>query len=139
MGKRQLHIIKRRLAEHVRALQDSIDRSIHALKKGADSTPDPYDLAASESDTSLELAIRERDRLLLLSLRGALVRIERGSYGDCERCGGAIAFERLMANPVTTVCIECKAEEESRGRRAAAPNPADRRDDRRTVPNREGR
>lgn len=88
MGKRQLHIIKRRLAEHVRALQDSINRSIHALKKGADSTPDPYDLAASESDTSLELAIRERDRLLLLSLRGALVRIERGSYGDCERCGG---------------------------------------------------
>ncbi|NPV03814.1 MAG: hypothetical protein HPY67_03680 [Syntrophaceae bacterium] len=44
-----------------------------------------------------------------------------------------------MANPVTTVCIECKAEEESRVRRAAAPNPAGRRDDRRTVPDREGR
>lgn len=128
MGKRRLHIIKRNLAERARALQESIDRSILSIKKGGDSLPDFYDLAASESAVSTELAIRERDRFLLLSLREALGRIEKGSYGTCKRCGGAIAFERLMASPATTVCIECKTEEESPGNRSMAPNPADRRD-----------
>ncbi|MCU0555611.1 MAG: TraR/DksA C4-type zinc finger protein [Syntrophales bacterium] len=125
MGKQQLRIIKRRLAERVRALQDSIDRSIHCLKKGNDPLPDPYDLASSESETSRELAIRERDRFLLLSFREALGRIEKGAYGSCERCGGAIALKRLMANPATTVCIGCKTEEESMVRRGEAPNPSD--------------
>jgi DnaK suppressor protein len=128
MGKRQLQDLKRILAERILTLQDSIDRSIHCLKKGNDPLPDPYDLASSESDTSLELAIRERDRFLLFSLREALGRIEKGSYGACERCGGAIAVKRLMANPATTVCIGCKTEEESLVRRGEAPNSPDRRD-----------
>jgi DnaK suppressor protein len=118
MGKRRLHIIKRHLAERARALQENIDRSILSIKKGGDSLPDLYDLAASESAVSTELAIRERDRYLLLSRREALRRIEQGSYGTCKRCGGAIAFERLMASPATTVCIECKTEEESPGKGA---------------------
>jgi DnaK suppressor protein len=139
MGKQELRIIKRRLAERVRALQDSIDRSIHCLKKGNDPLPDPYDLASSESDTSLELAIRERDRFLLLSFREALGRIEKGSYGACERCGGAIAVKRLMANPATTVCIGCKTEEESLVRRGDAPHYPDRRDTRQSWSEREGR
>jgi DnaK suppressor protein len=115
MGKRQLQNFKRILAERILTLQDSIDRTIHCLKKGNESFPDPYDLAASEADTSTELAIRERDRLLLLSLREALARIERGRFGICESCGEAISTKRMLANPEATACIECKATEEKIG------------------------
>jgi DnaK suppressor protein len=124
MGKRQLQNFKRILAERILALQDSIDRSIHCLKKGNDSFPDPYDLAASEADTSMELAIRERDRLLLLSLREALVRLERGGFGICESCGEAISIKRMLANPAATVCIECKAREEMPGKRGSGLSPS---------------
>jgi DnaK suppressor protein len=115
MGKKQLKNIKRILAERILTLQDSIDRSIHGLKKGNEPVPDPYDLATSEADTSMELAIRERDRLLLLSLREALARIERGCFGICESCGGAISIKRILANPAAAVCIECKADQEKTG------------------------
>jgi DnaK suppressor protein len=124
MAKTQLRKIKRILAERILTLQDSIDRSIHCLKKGNDSFPDPYDLAASEADTSMELAIRERDRLLLLSLREALARIDRGGFGICESCGEAISIKRMLANPAATVCIECKAEEEMLGKRGLGLSPS---------------
>jgi len=117
MGKRQLQHFRELLVERILTLQDSIDRSIHCLKKGNEPLPDSYDLAASESATSTELAIRERDRSLLLSLRAALGRIEKGSYGVCERCGEEIAAGRLTAYPSATVCIECKRGEYAAGRR----------------------
>lgn len=117
MGKRQLQNLKRILAERILTLQESIDRSINRLKKGKESLPDPYDQAASEADTSMELAIRERDRFMLLSLYEALGRIKKGCYGICEQCGEMIAEKRLMANPATTVCIDCKAEAENLGKK----------------------
>jgi DnaK suppressor protein len=128
MGKKQLQNFKRILAERILTLQDSIDRTIHYLKKGKEALPDPYDLAASEADTSIELAIRERDRFMLLSLHEALGRIEKGCYGICEQCGETIAEKRLMANPATTVCIDCKAEAEHFGKRGPVLNPVDMTD-----------
>jgi DnaK suppressor protein len=125
MGKKQLQNFKCILAERILTLQDSIDRSIHCLKKGKESLPDPYDLAASEADTSMELAIRERDRSMLLSLYEAIGRIEKGRYGICEQCGELISIKRLMANPATTVCIECKAEAEHLEKKNPGLNPAD--------------
>jgi len=124
MAKTQLRKIKRILAERILTLQDSIDRSIQGLKKGNESLPDPYDLAASEADTSMELAIRERDRLLLHSLREALARIERGRFGICESCGEAISIKRMLANPTAAVCIDCKAEEEMPGKRGLGLSPS---------------
>ena len=124
MAKTQLRKIKRILAERILTLQDCIDRSIHGLKKGNESLPDPYDLATSEADTSMELAIRERDRLLLISLREALARIERGRFGICESCGEAISIKRMLANPTAAVCIHCKAEEETPGKRGLGLSPS---------------
>jgi DnaK suppressor protein len=115
MAKEQLRKVRRMLAERILTLQDSIDRSIHGLKQGNEPLPDPYDLAASEAQTSMEIAIRERDRLLLRSLREALARIERGGFGICESCGEAISIKRILANPTAAVCIECKADQERIG------------------------
>jgi len=39
--------------------------------------------------------------------RAALTRIDRGVYGRCESCGGAIGRQRLLALPATRYCIAC--------------------------------
>lgn len=80
--------------------------------------PDPTDRASLESDRNFELRIRDRERRLIKKIREAIARIEDGSFGLCETCEEPIGVERLRARPVTTLCIECKTEEERQERRA---------------------
>ena len=100
-------------------LQDQMDQ----LLRGADKTvsdmtdektnfPDPTDRASLESDRNFELRIRDRERKLINKIREAMERIEAGEFGICEECGEDIGKARLKARPVTTLCIECKTEQE---------------------------
>jgi DnaK suppressor protein len=115
MKKERAENIKQILVERVLTLQESIDRSLHGLRQGNGVSPDLYDLAVTEADTSMELAIREQNQLRLISLREALVRMENGRFGVCESCGEPIPRERLLANPVALVCVACKTREEKPG------------------------
>ena len=45
-------------------------------------------------------------------IREALERIDDGTFGTCELCGEEISEGRLKARAVTTLCIDCKIEEE---------------------------
>lgn len=74
--------------------------------------PDEVDLASSEADQSLNLRLRDRERILLKKVEKALKKIEKGEYGTCEECGEEIGIKRLEARPVTDLCIKCKEEEE---------------------------
>jgi len=74
---------RRRLQEHLAALQRSIAR---VGRHVGEATP--------------------RD---LVETQAALERIEKGTYGRCESCGGAIGRQRLLALPATRFCIECAA------------------------------
>jgi len=74
--------------------------------------PDPTDRASLESDRNFELRIRDRERKLIMKIREALERIEAGEFGVCESCEEEIGEARLRARPVTTLCIECKTEQE---------------------------
>ena len=78
--------------------------------------PDPTDRASLESDRNFELRIRDRERKLINKIREALKRIEKGEFGLCENCEEPISVERLRARPVTTLCIDCKTEEERQER-----------------------
>ncbi|MFD0852412.1 TraR/DksA family transcriptional regulator [Actinomadura adrarensis] len=42
-------------------------------------------------------------------MRRALERLDAGTYGTCENCGGLIGAERLDARPDASLCIECAA------------------------------
>jgi len=75
--------------------------------------PDSTDRASAESDRNFLLRIRERERFLIIKIREALERLEKGEFGICESCGGKISKERLKARPVTTLCIQCKTDAES--------------------------
>jgi len=74
--------------------------------------PDPTDRASLESDRNFELRIRDRERKLIAKIREALERIDEGEFGICEECGEDISEPRLKARPVTTLCIDCKTEQE---------------------------
>ncbi|MBI2711690.1 MAG: TraR/DksA C4-type zinc finger protein [Bdellovibrio sp.] len=74
---------------------------------------DSVDQAAAETDKTLTLQMKNRDRNVLWQIDEALKRLNDGSFGDCERCGESISEGRIEAFPFTTLCIDCKAELES--------------------------
>lgn len=51
----------------------------------------------------------EQARLHLVEVDAAVARLDAGTYGTCERCGGAIGDARLEARPVARTCIGCAA------------------------------
>jgi DnaK suppressor protein len=110
---------KKKLEEFQGLLQEQMDQLLHdAGKTVSEMTdektnfPDPTDRASLESDRNFELRIRDRERRLIGKIREALDRIEAGGFGECEDCGDQIGAARLKARPVTTLCIECKTEQE---------------------------
>ena len=110
---------KKKLEEFQGLLQEQMDQLLHdAGKTVSEMTdektnfPDPTDRASLESDRNFELRIRDRERRLIGKIREALDRIEAGDFGECEDCGDKIGDARLKARPVTTLCIECKTEQE---------------------------
>ncbi len=87
------------------------------MNSAEDTLADPTDRASLESDRNFLLRMRDRERKLLSKIDEAFARIDNGSYGRCEECDGPIGVERLKARPVTTLCIDCKSEQEDRERR----------------------
>jgi DnaK suppressor protein len=76
--------------------------------------PELGDQATVEIDSNFLLRLKGREKRLLTKIDQALERIDKGTYGVCEECGQAIGLKRLEARPVTSMCIECKTEEEER-------------------------
>lgn len=79
-----------------------------------DDLPDEVDLASTEAGQSLNLRLRDRERVLLKKINEALQKMEEGTYGICESCGENIGIERLEARPVADYCVRCKEEQEKR-------------------------
>jgi len=98
--------------------KDILAMSEEIISKGSMGTegtnfPDMSDQATAEQDQSLNIRMRSREQKLLVKIEEALERIASGTYGVCELCGETIAFQRLKARPVTTLCIDCKTEQEA--------------------------
>jgi DnaK suppressor protein len=95
-------------------LMNEVDRTVHHMQDDAANFPDPNDRATQESEFSLELRARDRERKLIKKIDEALKEIESGSYGFCESCGIEIGIRRLEARPTATLCIDCKTLDEIR-------------------------
>ena len=78
--------------------------------------PDLADRASSETDRSIELRARDRQRKLIAKIDAALLRIEDGSYGYCEDTGEPISLKRLAARPIATLSVEAQERHERRER-----------------------
>ncbi len=98
--------------ERILAASDkTIEDSIH---QNPENSQDFADQSSFESDRNFVLRMRDRERKLLVKIDEALEKIENGTFGTCNQCGGEIAIKRLMARPVVTLCIQCKTLQEKK-------------------------
>lgn len=116
MEPEQLAQFKTILEERLRELLGEAEKTVSGMSNDIDTFPDPTDRASLETDRNFLLRIRDRERKLIGKIKEALQRIEDGTYGICEACGEPIGEKRLLARPVTTLCIECKARQEKEER-----------------------
>lgn len=113
MEKERLDFFRELLQKKLSDLLNEAGKTVDEMNVLAkDNFPDPVDRASMESDRSFDLRIRDRERRLIAKVNEALERIEDGTFGICEVCGGEIGEKRLEARPVTTLCIACKQEQE---------------------------
>ena len=92
-------------------LQESSETLKH-LQEESLSEPDIADRASLETDRSLELRTRDRERKLIARIDDALQRIEEGTYGFCEETSEPISLRRLEARPIATLSIEAQERHE---------------------------
>jgi len=88
--------------------------TLKSLQNETSQHPDIADRASDETDRSIELRTRDRQRKLIAKIDAALKRIEDGSYGYCEETGEPISLRRLDARPVATLSIEAQERHERR-------------------------
>lgn len=118
MKQRELVFFRRLLEARRQEILAEAERAVDSMNGDERITyADPADRALLESNRNFLLRMRDRERKLLGKIDEAFARIDDGSYGQCEECGGEIASERLKARPVTTLCIECKSSQEEREKR----------------------
>lgn len=82
------------------------------LQDGGIQEPDIADRASAETDRSLELRTRDRERKLISKIDDALERIENNEYGYCEETGDPIGVRRLEARPNATLSVEAQERHE---------------------------
>jgi DnaK suppressor protein len=119
MNPRQLAHFRQILDDQKRGLSQDIDRTVHTMQDEATIFADPNDRATQESDMSLELRNRDRERKLIKKIDETIALIDSGDYGYCEKCGVEIGLKRLEARPTATLCIDCKTLDELREKQVA--------------------
>jgi DnaK suppressor protein len=95
-------------------LMEEVDRTVHHMQDEAANFPDPNDRATQESEFSLELRTRDRERKLIKKIDSTLEKLDNHDYGYCESCGVEIGIRRLEARPTASLCIDCKTLDEIR-------------------------
>lgn len=96
---------KKLLADSV--VGNDIFEITYELSKGDDA-----DQSSEERECHLEMRLKGRNFIYLKKVQEALVRMEEGTFGECQDCGCDIEAKRLMARPTASKCLSCKEEEE---------------------------
>jgi DnaK suppressor protein len=120
--KKSEEYMSKSMLDHFRAILDAwkhelleeVSRTVHSMQDETANHPDPNDRASQETDMSLELRSRDRERKLIKKIEEATAKIDSNDYGYCETCGVEIGVQRLEARPTATLCIDCKTLDEIR-------------------------
>lgn len=111
MREKKIQEIKKKLLHQKESLLSEAGNARNSLPdEGV--FPELGDQASAEIDKNFMLRLKGRERQLLKKIDEALDKIEGGTYGICEVCGEEINIKRLEARLVTTMCIDCKTEQE---------------------------
>ena len=114
MNDRQREYFRRKLIAWKEEILNDARGTLQNLQNENEPLPDIADRASTETDRSLELRTRDRQRKLIAKIDAALKRIEDGEYGYCEETGEPISLRRLEARPIATLSIEAQERHERR-------------------------
>ena len=108
----QLAYFRRKLLDWKEEILREARETLATLQSESLREPDLADRASSETDWSIELRTRDRQRKLISKIDSALRRIEAGDYGYCEISGEPISLQRLAARPIATMTLEAQENHE---------------------------
>ena len=114
MNEKQVAHFRNILMAWKKELMEEVDRTVHHMQDDAANFPDPNDRATQESEFSMELRARDRERKLIKKIDESVHNLENDDYGYCEACGVEIGVKRLEARPTANLCIDCKILDEIR-------------------------
>ena len=114
MNKKQQEYFRLKLTTWKEEILDESRATIANLKEENKQQADAADRASSETDRSLELRSRDRQRKLIAKIDAALLRLKEGTYGYCDETGEPIGLRRLDARPIATLSIEAQEAHERR-------------------------
>lgn len=114
MNERQKSYFRAKLIAWKNDILREARETLEALQRENANHPDLADRASSETDRSIELRARDRQRKLISKIDAALLRIDDGTYGFCEETGDPINLKRLDARPIATLSIEAQERHERR-------------------------
>ncbi|MCK5884035.1 MAG: TraR/DksA family transcriptional regulator [Bacteriovoracaceae bacterium] len=113
MNKKQLEEFKEiLLKEKTKIMNGGILTAAEDLHVSADDLADEGDLANTVINQQVTFSLRNREMIKLRSIEEALMRINDGTYGQCDDCGEPIGEKRLASQPWATLCIEHAEEHE---------------------------
>jgi len=114
MNPRQVEYFRQKLLAWKEEILKEAQETLLHLQEESLQEPDMADRASAETERSLELRTRDRQRKLVSKIDDALRRIEEGTYGYCEETGDPIGLNRLSARPIATLSIEAQERHERR-------------------------
>jgi DnaK suppressor protein len=116
MNKKQQEYFRKKLLAWREEILKEARETLQHLQDENQNHPDLADRASSETDRSIELRARDRQRKLVSKIDAALSRIDDGTYGYCEETGEPISLRRLEARPIATLSLEAQERHERRER-----------------------
>jgi DnaK suppressor protein len=114
MNDRQIEYFRRKLLNWKSDLMEDTRDTVAGMKDQTRNIPDVADRASEETDRSIELRTRDRQRKLVSKIDAALRRIDEGEFGYCLITGEPISLKRLDARPIATMSLEAQERHERR-------------------------
>jgi DnaK suppressor protein len=112
MGPLQVEYFRQKLLRWRAELLADSSETLRHLQEESLLKPDLTDRASLETERSIELRTRDRERKLISKIDAALVRLDSGTYGYCEETDEPIGIRRLEARPIATLSIEAQERHE---------------------------
>lgn len=112
MNETQTFYFQKKLLDWKEEILRESRETLNHLQEDSQKEPDIADRASSETDWSIELRTRDRQRKLITKIDAAIERLKKGEYGFCEVTGEPINLERLEARPIAMMSLEAQEEHE---------------------------
>ena len=108
LDKKTIAKFKKLLLKQREEIVGEVKQMVESSKEmGQDGIQDIGDEAANIYNKQVLLSLNENERMRLQEVDESLDRIENGTYGICEECGGPISLKRLEVRPVAKYCVPC--------------------------------